>query len=372
MNYDSEFVAALFYAVIITTYLVNIITCMHYYVALGRRKARHHLLYLMAGMLFSAFCWLEVLFIMMNINLAVYLDMPLLLCAMLSIVFCYHFLYLITGSGQRLHFSPWHYLMPVILTTGMTVWTYTKATWEKRVQLTFSMEPIDWEAPLFDIVYPLMSIMYTVYGVIYGIFAIRRFNSYKVAVDNYAANEERTSLRWIQYFLLIVTCSLSAPALSVLSPNLNIPVWWQVILVVIPLGVVYLGYNVLKGNYVLIQALPDSRTKEQTNRVTRHRFEHYMKEKKPYLNPELCITDMLPDLCTNRTYLSNFINQEYGVNFKTLINDYRLNELKKLRMDASNKDKSNLELLKAAGFNSYRSYRMSHKSRHQSGRSLKW
>jgi AraC-like DNA-binding protein len=372
MNYDHEFLAAMLFAVIITTFLVTIITCMHYYVALGKRKARHHLLYLSAGMLFSVCCWQEVLFIMMNLKLAIYLDMPLLLCSMLAIVTLYHFLYFIIGSGQRLHFSPWHYIVPVILTAGMSVWTYTGSTWEERERLTFSMEPIDWDAPLFDIVYPLQSIMFTIYGIIYGVLALRRFNRYKKTINNYAANEERTSLGWIQFFLIIVACSLTAPALSVLSPNLSIPFGWHAILFIIPMGTVYLGYNVVKGNYVLIQALPDSQTEEQTTRVTRYRFEHYMKEKKPYLNPELCITDMLHDLCTNRTYLSNFINQEYGVNFKTLINDYRLNELKTLRMDAANRGKSTLELLKAAGFSSYRSYRMSHKNKYEKSRSLNW
>ena len=34
--------------------------------------------------------------------------------------------------------------------------------------------------------------------------------------------------------------------------------------------------------------------------------------RKPYLNPEFKITDMARDLVSNRTYISAFINREYG------------------------------------------------------------
>ena len=43
-----------------------------------------------------------------------------------------------------------------------------------------------------------------------------------------------------------------------------------------------------------------------------------------YTNPDLTINDLADILETNRTSLSNLINQQYGVNFRELINRYRL------------------------------------------------
>ncbi|MDR0506886.1 MAG: AraC family transcriptional regulator, partial [Dysgonamonadaceae bacterium] len=85
-------------------------------------------------------------------------------------------------------------------------------------------------------------------------------------------------------------------------------------------------------------------------------FARYLLEKKPFLNPQLRITDMAVDLCSNRNYVSAFINREYGMNFSRLINRCRLKELKRLRLSPEHADSTNMELVLAAGFSSYRSY----------------
>ncbi len=81
-----------------------------------------------------------------------------------------------------------------------------------------------------------------------------------------------------------------------------------------------------------------------------------MRTEKPYLNPNLKITDMMGYLKTNRTYLSAFINKEYGVNFSSFINMYRLEELDKLLANPKYTSYNNLYLITLAGFGSYDSY----------------
>ena len=64
------------------------------------------------------------------------------------------------------------------------------------------------------------------------------------------------------------------------------------------------------------------------------------------------------DLFSNRTYISAFINREYGVNFNRFINNYRLKEVERLRSEAVQKKQkvSSLEIVIHAGFSNYRSY----------------
>ena len=90
--------------------------------------------------------------------------------------------------------------------------------------------------------------------------------------------------------------------------------------------------------------------------IDRKLFERYIQEGKPYLNPKLKITDMCRQLGTNRSYLSTFINREYGMNFSRYINRLRLEELERLRTDPAQKGVKAMELIQHAGFNSYRSY----------------
>lgn len=111
-------------------------------------------------------------------------------------------------------------------------------------------------------------------------------------------------------------------------------------------------------NYLIVQ----SHAEEDTESFSRHvpfdrkYFERYVREKKPYLNPKLRITDLATELKTNRSYLSTFINCEYGMNFSRFVNRCRLNALDRLRVAPENADKCNMELVLMAGFNGYRNY----------------
>jgi AraC-like DNA-binding protein len=59
-------------------------------------------------------------------------------------------------------------------------------------------------------------------------------------------------------------------------------------------------------------------------------FEAWMEKEKPYLNPDFQLMDLRQVLPTNRTYLSQFINTEYGCNFYQLVSRYRIEEAKQL------------------------------------------
>ena len=67
---------------------------------------------------------------------------------------------------------------------------------------------------------------------------------------------------------------------------------------------------------------------------------------------------MARDLFSNRTYISAFINREYGVNFNRFINNYRLKEVERLQSEVVQRKQkiSMLEIVIHAGFSNYRSY----------------
>ncbi|MFB6319805.1 helix-turn-helix domain-containing protein [Saccharicrinis sp. FJH54] len=56
----------------------------------------------------------------------------------------------------------------------------------------------------------------------------------------------------------------------------------------------------------------------------------YFDEQNPFLNPELKIWDVARELGTNRTYISQTINQEFDQNFSSFVNSYRIKEARKL------------------------------------------
>jgi AraC-like DNA-binding protein len=57
---------------------------------------------------------------------------------------------------------------------------------------------------------------------------------------------------------------------------------------------------------------------------------YHLEEKHVYLNKQLDLKTFSKLLCTNTTYLSYVINQRFGRNLKTLINEYRVEHAKQL------------------------------------------
>ena len=100
----------------------------------------------------------------------------------------------------------------------------------------------------------------------------------------------------------------------------------------------------------------DKQKDAKIQRLNKEQFEQYIRENKPYLNPKLKITDMTLPLYTNRTYLSSFINSNYGMSFNQFINKQRKDELSRLQEDDQYHKYSERELASMAGFSNYRCY----------------
>lgn len=75
-----------------------------------------------------------------------------------------------------------------------------------------------------------------------------------------------------------------------------------------------------------------------------------------FKNADLKITDVASRLNTNRTYISSFINSEYNCSFSTFVNQYRVEEAKKVLLDEENNNFSLEHISTLAGFGSLHSF----------------
>ena len=69
------------------------------------------------------------------------------------------------------------------------------------------------------------------------------------------------------------------------------------------------------------------------NAAYRAALEAWLEREKPYCNPDFQLTDLRQVLPLNRTYLSQFINSEYGCSFFQWVNGLRIKEAKRLKME---------------------------------------
>jgi DNA replication protein DnaC/AraC-like DNA-binding protein len=141
--------------------------------------------------------------------------------------------------------------------------------------------------------------------------------------------------------------------------------------VMISLLIGVLLYNTICRNFELFRKsrkMPQTVGKKKTvslhtpDSVSRHlpftvqEFESLLHNNKLYLDSHLTLAALAERLDTNRSYVSGFINQTYGMNFNQYLNACRLKEFTRLKALRSNERKNSSELAKMAGFRNYPHY----------------
>jgi len=319
------------------------------------RQERQLRLYLSLTYLVATLCWTGLVLQVTNHNAFVHYQTLFLFTLMMDQVLIYRFVHVITATEQRKPFSRLHFVLPLVLTAISAVSALT-IPFEQRMAVIYSADGSVGNV-WFGTLYSLTGIIFIVYNILYPVLGLLRIRRYRRSIVDYSADAQRTSLDWLSIMLALTLITIPVPLAGMLLCMDVFNNFWSSMQGVLPTFFVYpiLCYNLLSDNYVIMspddESLPDKAV-----RIDPKQFSKYMSDKKPYLNPKLRVTDMCRGLGTNRSYLSEFINKKYGMNFSRFINRCRLEELERLRTSSPDKKCSNMDLVLMAGFGSYRSY----------------
>lgn len=301
--------------------------------------------------------WLGMVFYVDNSRFFASYYTVFLLTLMLDQVMIYRFVSLITSMGERRKFNRLHLIIPVTITL-ISLFCDINVPVERQVAVIYGHNEADADSG-FKIMYIFTVVVFIVYNTLYPILNLRYIHHYRRFIADYYADAYRTSLGWLFVIQVLILISVPFPLAALLMGLSGSMSGYVVWFGALPYFINYLilCYNLLDNNYLIIQYdvpevsdMPDG----PGFPIDPEHFWRYLREKKPYLNPSLRITDLAADLNTNRSYVSAFIKQEYGMNFCRFINRCRLEELDRLSLASSKK--SNMDLLLMAGFSSYRSY----------------
>lgn len=277
-------------------------------------------------------------------------------------VIFYHFVFRITSLGNDKRFLAWHYLAPALLCATLFIWSFFVpfGVQEEIVRSKASVVPDGYRA-YFYLFTSKPALRFT-YSLVYTTVILRRLIHYRRKVKDYSANEERSSLRWLDWLVVLSFVTLLMPTMTLISRELSFGLLPSIpFALIIVTQHLILAYNTLKGKYLSPRDTANEQdrqisTDEVRVGITKGAFEKYIRKHKPYLNPNLLITDIAHDLSSNRAYVSSFINTTYGMNFSRYINGLRLEEFEKLRENKENDSLSATKLIEMAGFGSYRNY----------------
>ena len=273
----------------------------------------------------------------------------------LAPVLYYRFVYVLTPKDGQKPFSRWHYLAPGLVLTALLfplgLDDSQSAVYHRNVVLEL----------LFIIPYSAMSLkrLITYYG-------------------------NKPPTRWMAVLVSPLAVTIVITLFALIQPAATFLTSGTTIALIIIFISIYsvLGYCILRSQFMhyvvnscdktesekrvigippaakrrIAEVIVDDQGRQVFVKLTQKRFEDYIHKNKPYLNPQLKITDLIEPLRANRTVISNFVNKTYGMNFNQYINTLRLKELDRLRALPSNANKELAQLIEKAGFATMRNY----------------
>lgn len=315
-------------------------------------------LFLALTYLVTSLGWLGMVFYSVSPHIFASYYSIFLLTLMLDQVMIYRFVSIITSTGERRKLNRLHLIIPLLFTLISAISDMIVPVEQQRAVI-FS-EVNGGESNLwFKIMYVLTTSVFIVYNTLYPFLNLRNIRRYRRFIVNYSSDAYNASLGWLAVIQVLILITVPVPLAGLLFGVPTVTFSYFAWIGTLPYFVNYLilCYNLLNDNYLIIR--PEDIKENvavKTITIDRKQFEHYLREKKPYLNPNLRVTDLAVGLHTNRSYISGFINREYNMNFCRLINRCRLHHLDRLRHSSSNATKDNMDLVLMAGFSNYRSY----------------
>ena len=180
--------------------------------------------------------------------------------------------------------------------------------------------------------------------------------------------ESKIDLAWIKriVYAFAIVIGLSFVAYALVSANL-ISVYQMdyfniVANLILFFYIAYSGYNqqaIFQESDEIPQSLEEDLSPDSVNQIQDPESDPKVKElvelmnrEKPYLEQELTLGELAFQLNMHSHQLSKMLNESIGKSFFEFINDYRVEEFKKLAVNPKNKHISILGLAMEAGFNS--------------------
>lgn len=211
-----------------------------------------------------------------------------------------------------------------------------------------------------------VALAHSIFIILYGAYAVKRFNS--IIIQSFSS-DDRLSLRWMWY---ILTLFLALAATWFVATKTKSPLGaaaYNTICSSIFASLCYFIYRQEDMLEVLdasnkekakadVTDTPPLTLKAMDNAGPDYHFAQHLEkvfvEDEIFLNPTLNINDLAQALHTNRTYISNYLNQQLDTSFYEYVNGWRVDKAKQL---LTNTELTLEEITMQSGFNSLSSFR---------------
>jgi AraC-like DNA-binding protein len=227
------------------------------------------------------------------------------------------------------------------------------------------------------ITYGMKAVQYFAYLVL----CVSIIKRYKDEIKDYLSNTYRTDLSWLLKlfcvnagFIVFLFLSLILHSVRIFTMSHDfsrVSYLWDMVIILIFSIMALKQSPVFHPPEIRIEKdLPEdpqekkygaSRLEKETINSVMKELLEFMEKEKPYLDPELTVTNLGERMSLQRHIISQVINSGLNENFYSFINRYRIEEVKKMFGDPAFRNKNILEIAFLAGFNSKSHFNMSFK-----------
>jgi AraC-like DNA-binding protein len=314
-------------------------------------------------------------------NIYIYFDL-IFIFGSLSIFPIYYWYIKLLTFRSKIDFKDLKHLIPAVTILVATIITYLLMSKEMRdlyiSKYLYGTGNWNDATPLIKtqliLCYTLQIVYFT--QIIFTFLRVRVFIAdYNDNIANFYSNLDNKTLRWPQIilysfvatstftiftnfmgrsffdkypFILLFTCIAYSAFLFVLG---------------------YLGYlqnhtivtfeqdnNILVDSEKKIEIEPENVIENKNKDAMLAQLKYLFETEQIYKEKDLKISDIATKLNTNRTYISTFINNEFSISFNTFVNQYRVEEAKKLLLNESNNFNTLDNISNHVGFGSLNSF----------------
>lgn len=217
------------------------------------------------------------------------------------------------------------------------------------------------------VILPLLVFVSFAQMLLYLAFTFQLFYNYRKRIQEFFSNTYKLELNWILSFLVVFTTLFLYSSIQDVVGSLIIDLsytqrWWLNIfmaLVVLFVGVKGYFTDTTKLNKLSFSFTPNpesipeiSEVGSNTSDIEIKKVSKFMETEKPYLNPDLNLSDLANKLEMSRAQLSQIINTGFQKNFNDFINEYRVDTFKQKLSLGEHKQLSLLGIAYDSGFNS--------------------
>jgi AraC-like DNA-binding protein len=214
--------------------------------------------------------------------------------------------------------------------------------------------------------YLVHRIFFALQIIIYFTMGILFIRSHRERLLDYYSNHKSGSIAWVSnIFITLVIMAVLSSVFNVIGKFSFLHHENSLLLpsMLFSITIFIMGYLANGQNQVIRDiVLADEKESEIPDRIVTGqdelnvRLTKLFKVEKLHLNSDLKIWDVTARLGTNRTYLSNYINKNYAVNFSVFVNRYRVEEAKKFLTNMEGSLYSLEVVGEKCGFGSYNNF----------------